>query len=116
MGMQCAGAPLEISEDLVTTFNIGLVVRGTISETSVDPKEQQAQEERYKAPKETSIFRYATCLSCAHAQLPVIHCISLRETWQLVWPAQHCFLCAARCTHAAQAIPTNIQVATAGCA
>ena len=53
-----AGAPLEISEDLVTTFNISLVVRGTISETSVDPKEQQAKEERYKAPKEAKIFRY----------------------------------------------------------
>lgn len=52
-----AGAPLEISEDLVTTFNISLVVRGTISETSVDPKEQQAKEERYKAPKEAKIFR-----------------------------------------------------------
>lgn len=54
-----AGAPLEISEDLVTTFNISLVVRGTISETSVDPQEQKAQEERYKAPKESKIFRWA---------------------------------------------------------
>lgn len=52
------GAPLEISEDLVTTFNISLVVRGTISETSVDPKEQQAKEERYKAPKDANIFRH----------------------------------------------------------
>lgn len=42
----------------MTTFNISLVVRGTISETSVDPKEQQAKEERYKAPKEAKIFRY----------------------------------------------------------
>lgn len=53
-----AGAPLEISDDLVTTFNISMVVRGTISETSVDPKEQQAQEKRYQSPKEANIFRY----------------------------------------------------------
>ena len=53
-----AGAPLEISDDLVTTFNISMVVRGTISETNVDPKEQQAQEKRYQSPKEANIFRY----------------------------------------------------------
>ena len=54
-----AGAPLEISEDLITTFNISQVVRGTISETSTDGQVEGSTEQRYTAPKASGIFRQA---------------------------------------------------------
>lgn len=49
-----AGAPMEVSQDLITTFNIGLVTHGTISETS---KESPTDPQRYAVPKELGIFR-----------------------------------------------------------
>ena len=49
-----AGAPMEVSQDLITTFNIGLVTHGTISETS---KESPTDPQRYAVPKEMGIFR-----------------------------------------------------------
>jgi len=55
--MLVTGAPLEISEDLITTFNISLVARGTISETSVDRKAESSTEQRYSAPKANNMFR-----------------------------------------------------------
>ncbi|KAL0048723.1 hypothetical protein WJX82_009569 [Trebouxia sp. C0006] len=51
------GAPLEMSEDLMTTFNISLVVRGTISETSLDRKAESSSQQRYSAPKASNMFR-----------------------------------------------------------
>eukprot|EP00891_Asterochloris_glomerata_P006161 jgi/Astpho2/6161/Aster-03576 len=48
------GAPMEVSQDLITTFNIGLVTHGTISETS---KESPTDPQRYAVPKELGIFR-----------------------------------------------------------
>ena len=45
---------MEVSQDLITTFNIGLVTHGTISETS---KESPTDPQRYAVPKELGIFR-----------------------------------------------------------
>ncbi|KAL3160740.1 hypothetical protein ABBQ32_010650 [Trebouxia sp. C0010 RCD-2024] len=51
------GAPLEISEDLITTFNISLVVRGTVSETSADQHDKDSKDLRYRTPKANNMFR-----------------------------------------------------------
>ena len=47
-----AGAPLTITADLINTFNISLVVRGTVSETG-----RANDGDRYTVPKAQSIFR-----------------------------------------------------------
>ena len=48
-----AGAPMEIAEDLLTTFNISLVVTGTVHETCSRDSERQ----RYAVPQERGIFQ-----------------------------------------------------------
>jgi len=47
-----AGAPLEITADLINTFNISLVVRGSVSETG-----RANDGDRYSVPKAQNIFR-----------------------------------------------------------
>lgn len=59
-----AGAPLEISEDLITTFNISLVVRGTVSETSADQHDKDTEDLRYRTPKANNMFRYSEGFVC----------------------------------------------------
>ena len=46
------GAPLEVTADLINTFNISLVVRGSVSET---PRANDRL--RYAVPKQMGIFR-----------------------------------------------------------
>ncbi|XP_076888628.1 ethanolamine-phosphate cytidylyltransferase-like [Bidens hawaiensis] len=48
------GAPWEISKDMITTFNISLVVHGTVSEVNYSPN---AKEDPYRVPKSMGIFR-----------------------------------------------------------
>lgn len=48
-----SGAPLEVTADLINTFNISLVVRGSISETH-----RAKDATRYLVPKEMRIFRW----------------------------------------------------------
>lgn len=43
-----------MTEDLLTTFNISLVVRGSVSETGIADEEEQ---KRYSVPKEKGIMR-----------------------------------------------------------
>lgn len=45
-----------MTEDLLTTFNISLVVRGSVSETGAAEEEQ---EQRYSKPKQKGIMRWA---------------------------------------------------------
>lgn len=45
-----------MTEDLLTTFNISLVVRGTVSETGASDNAEHA---RYEVPKERGIMRCA---------------------------------------------------------
>ena len=47
-----AGAPLVITADLVNTFNISLVVRGSVSET-----DRANDGDRYTVPRGQNIFR-----------------------------------------------------------
>ena len=54
-----AGAPLELTDDLLTTFNIALVVRGSVAETGAAGAALAAR--RYAAPRARGIFR------CAHS-------------------------------------------------
>jgi len=51
------GAPLELTEDLLTTFNVAAVVRGTVTETGASGAE--LDERRYAAARKRGIFRYA---------------------------------------------------------
>lgn len=55
------GAPLHVTDDLITTFNISLVVRGSVRETSrvVSGKANDAREDpvRYAVAKAKNIFR-----------------------------------------------------------
>lgn len=48
------GSPLEVSEDLLKSFNISVVARGTLSETHGFVSHD---EQRYKLPKSRGIFR-----------------------------------------------------------
>lgn len=62
-----AGAPEHIVKDVVKSFNIAKVVRGTISETT---HYLDHDETRYEYPKQAGIFKYAslpgsTLLQCA---------------------------------------------------
>jgi ethanolamine-phosphate cytidylyltransferase len=49
-----AGAPMRITEDLITTFNISLVVRGTVTETA---HSHDLDEDRYAVPQAKGIFK-----------------------------------------------------------
>lgn len=51
-----AGAPLVISDDLIKTFNISIVARGTVSETG---HSGNGEERRYATPKQQGILRYS---------------------------------------------------------
>ena len=60
-----------MTEDLIKTFNISLVVRGTVSELNHEDRHEQA---RYAYPKSTNIFwcvPFRACLPrhCCHAAL-----------------------------------------------
>lgn len=46
------GAPLEITKDMITTFNISLVVHGTVAEKSLP-----SEKDPYEVPKSIGIFR-----------------------------------------------------------
>lgn len=67
--MSAEGAPLEVTEDLITTFNITTVVRGSISETGHSGDDGS----RYAVPHKRGIFRCARrwnrshyfCICCA---------------------------------------------------
>ena len=48
---------MEVTEDLLTTFNISLVVRGTVSETAANGADADAG--RYAIPREKGVFRCA---------------------------------------------------------
>ena len=73
-----AGAPLVITADLVNTFNISLVVRGSVSETG-----RANDGDRYSVPKAQNIFR----------------CLLLQRTDELCYaprsclPFSHCGTC-----------------------
>lgn len=47
------GAPMVIADDLLTTFNISLVVTGTVHETL----NRESEKERYAVPQERDIFK-----------------------------------------------------------
>ncbi|KAG6627801.1 hypothetical protein I3843_15G132200 [Carya illinoinensis] len=47
------GAPWEVTNDMITTFNISLVVHGTVAENSL----LTAESDPYKVPKSMGIFR-----------------------------------------------------------
>ncbi len=49
-----------MTEDLLTTFNISLVVRGSVSETGIADEEEQ---KRYSVPKGKGVMRYIPSLT-----------------------------------------------------
>ena len=44
-----------MTEDLLTTFNISLVVRGSVSETG--PEDEEEQRKRYSVPQQKGVMR-----------------------------------------------------------
>lgn len=56
VGGGCAGAPVLVTEDLLKTFNVSLVVRGATSETRNLADTEGA---RYAVPCQRDIFRCA---------------------------------------------------------
>ena len=44
-----------MTEDLLTTFNISLVVRGSVSETG--PQDEEEQRRRYSVPQQQGVMR-----------------------------------------------------------
>lgn len=71
--MSVAGAPLEVTEDLLTTFNISLVARGTVSETGGGDGAEHA---RYMVPKQRGIMR---CGAHPCSALPIALCAPLQD-------------------------------------
>ena len=61
-----AGAPLELTEDLLTTFNIACVVRGTTTETGASGA--ALAERRYAAARARGIFQCA-CRCHSHQRV-----------------------------------------------
>ena len=51
----CAGAPSIISEDMLTTFGVDIVVRGTVHESSV--RGEDLEKARYRIPREKGSLR-----------------------------------------------------------
>ena len=56
-----AGASREVTEDLLMTFNIGTVVRGTVTETHGGGDDST----RYKVPRDREMYRCDE--QCSHA-------------------------------------------------
>ena len=46
---------MRMTEDLLTTFNISLVVRGSVSETG--PQDEEEQRRRYSVPQQQGVMR-----------------------------------------------------------
>jgi hypothetical protein len=80
----CAGAPLAITEDLLTTFNISLVVRGSISETGIAEEEEQM---RYSVPKRKGIMRCVLAFFVLTTCWQYYSFRSISQTWAL-----HCLM------------------------
>ncbi len=79
-----------MTEDLLTTFNINLVVRGTVSETAAEPFDTGADAHRYAIPRAKGVFRRASLLpmSAAHTCL-TLHLFGSLMT-SAVWHATSC--------------------------
>ncbi|KAK9853648.1 hypothetical protein WJX84_001343 [Apatococcus fuscideae] len=66
------GAPLEISDDLLTTFNISLVVRGSVSETGRDGSDANNPSSRYSICQQKKMFRTIQS-DCKTTTATIIH-------------------------------------------
>lgn len=53
---------MEVNEDLLTTFNIGVVVRGSVSETGHKGHDDQ----RYGVPRSKDMFRQGPATAASH--------------------------------------------------
>ena len=55
IGPDCtAGAPLVVTKDLLNTFNISIVARGTVTEMG---HKHNSEDKRYETPKQMGIFK-----------------------------------------------------------
>ena len=83
-----AGAPLIVTEDLIKTFNISLVTRGTIAESQHQDKEKE--QERYAYPQTKNIFRWASAKrKYQKSWMQMLRATSLTYAYdcqQLIWP------------------------------
>ena len=61
-----AGAPLVITSDLLNTFGITAVVRGSCSESS---RSSNVEAQRYREPKERGMLQCAPLMNCICMQL-----------------------------------------------
>ncbi|KAK9824144.1 hypothetical protein WJX72_008090 [[Myrmecia] bisecta] len=73
------GAPLEITQDLLTTFNISLVVRGTVSETAADGK---VEARRYAVPQAKGAFRTLDSPSAMTTQTVIQRILDNRKQYE----------------------------------
>ena len=63
-----------MTEDLLTTFNISLVVRGSVSETG--PEDEEEQRRRYSVPQQQGVMR---CMLPRRAPAPFAHDIPQKQ-------------------------------------
>lgn len=90
------GAPLEVNEDLLTTFNISAVVRGSVSETGHTGHDDT----RYGVPRSKGIFRCPPPLRVLRTTGHMLRlCVRLAAATSLAisTAAQSIFGCYERC-------------------
>lgn len=74
------GAPSVITPDLIKTFNISLVLRGSVSETSC--RDRGVSPERYAVPAQRGIFRQMASPSGITAAAVITRIVAKREQFE----------------------------------
>ena len=74
------GAPSVITEDLLTTFNISMVVRGTMHE--ITDRAAASEDERYRMPCERSMLKYLNSPSSMTSAQLIQRIVKNREQFE----------------------------------
>ena len=74
------GAPSVIAEDLLTTFNISMVVRGTMHE--ITDRKAASEMERYRIPSEKNVLKYLTSPSSMTSAQLIQRIVKNREQFE----------------------------------
>jgi ethanolamine-phosphate cytidylyltransferase len=74
------GAPSVITEDLLTTFNISMVVRGTMHE--INDRTAASEDERYSMPSERGMLKYLNSPSSMTSAQLIQRIVKNREQFE----------------------------------
>ena len=74
------GAPSVITDDLLTTFNISMVVRGTMHETT--DRQAASEDERYQIPSQRNMLKYLSSPSSMTSAQLIQRIVKNREQFE----------------------------------